>query len=117
MLAEALQFSVEHLQALHGNVVRLHIVDADLQMVKSGTIQALDAIRCKQISIRDQRRNAAATANLADNVIKFGMEQRLATTDGDHGRAQFSESVDSAQHRLKRDWLGIVVELAAVSAR
>src|SRR5437868_13368819 len=97
--------------------VSLHIVDADLQVVKSGTIQALYAIRRKQIAIGDQRCNAVAATNLANTVIEFGMQQGLATANGNHGRAQLSESVNAAQHRLKRDWLGTVVVLAAVSAR
>ena len=44
VLRQQLELLVQHLQALFGDVIRLHIVDADLQIFEARAIQPLDAL-------------------------------------------------------------------------
>src|SRR5579884_1410285 len=53
VLGEKLQLFVENLQALLGNLIRRKVVNADLQVLETGLVQALDAFRSQQITIRD----------------------------------------------------------------
>src|SRR6185437_10957165 len=85
VFSQQFQFLVQHLQAFFGDFVRLRVVDADLQELKTRRIQALDAVRHKQISIRDHSRDHSVMANAANDVVELGMQQRLAAADGDNG--------------------------------
>src|SRR5271154_232903 len=88
VLGKIFEFRVEHLQTFFGNFVGLPVVDADLQMLEAGLIQALDAIGHEIISISDEAGDHAALADVADRVIEFGMEKRFAAADGDDGGAE-----------------------------
>ena len=57
ILRQPLQLLVEHLQAFLRDLVRQDIVDADLQRIEPGTIQALDAIGGEQEAIGDECRD------------------------------------------------------------
>jgi hypothetical protein len=85
MPGQPLQFPVEHFRFFE-TLIRLHIVDADLQVVEAfSAIQPLDAFWSKQVSVGDQRSDAAAVANTADNLVQVWMKQGLSTADGDDG--------------------------------
>ncbi len=88
MLGEQLQFLVENFQTLLRNFVGIHVVDGNLQPFESGTVEALDSFRDEQVAVGDEAGNHAVRANAADDVVEFGMQQRLAAGDGDHGRSQ-----------------------------
>src|SRR5215471_8427113 len=115
MLGQPLEFSVEHLQAFLGDFVRPDIVDADLKVVESGAVQSPDALRSKQVSIGDERRDRAAMANAVDNLIEIGMEQGLATANGDDRCAELRKAVDAAQHEFGRDRVRDIIELIAIT--
>src|SRR6185437_2419204 len=85
VFSQQFQFLVQHFQAFLGDFVRLRVVDADLQKFEAGGVEARDAIRDQQISVRDHSRDHSVMANAADNVVEFGMQQRLAAADGDNG--------------------------------
>ena len=58
----------------------------------------------------------AVGADAADDVVEFGMHQRLAAGDGDDRGAQRAQLVDAAIHFVDRHGLREVVELVAVGA-
>lgn len=116
VLSEQLQLLVEDFQALLRDFVGLRVVDADLQELKARGIQPLDAVRDQQISIRDHSRNHAVAANAANDVVEFGMQQRLAAADGDDGRAEGGEAVDATEHLVERDGLREIVVFVAIRA-
>ncbi len=117
VLREPAQLLIEHLQALHRHVVRLHVVDADLQMVEAGAVQPSNPVARQQVSVRDQRGDGAAPPDVADDRVEVGMEQRLAAADGDDAGAQVRQAVDAPEHLVRRYRRRVVVVLVAVAAR
>ena len=67
VLCQVAQLLVEHPQALPGNFIRLNVVDADLQRIKSRFIQPLDAVRREVIAVRDQTSDHALGADVPDD--------------------------------------------------
>ena len=117
VLGQQLQLLIQHLQRLLGHVVRHHIVNADLQMVEPGAVQALDAVGGEQIAVGDNAGDDRILAHVSDDVIQFRMQQRLATAEGDNHRSQTRQFVNPALHCFQRNRLGEIVELVAVGAR
>ena len=117
VLGEQLQFLVEDLQAFLRDFVGLRVVDADLQEFETGGVETRDAIRSEQIAVGDHAGNHAVAANAADDVVEFGMQQRLAAADGDDGRTEGGEAVDAAEHLVERDGLREIVVFVAIRAR
>jgi hypothetical protein len=62
-------------------VIRLHIVDADLQMFKAGVVQPLNPFRSQQVPIGDHRGNDAVHADAPNSFVQFRMQQRLTATE------------------------------------
>jgi hypothetical protein len=60
---------------------------------------------------------APVFAHPSDDLIEFGMEQRLAAALRDDGGPEFAELIDPPEHLGKRHGLGDVVVLVAVRAR
>jgi len=58
-----------------------------LQMVKSGSIQVLDALGSQQVTVRDHTGQNPAPANAVNDLFQFAVQQRLAATDRDDGSA------------------------------
>ena len=116
VLGEIFQFLVEHLQALHGNIVRLEVVDADLQMFEAGIVQRHDLLRRQQISVGDHSGNHAVMTNSLNDLLDFGMQQRFAAADRHDGRSQLSQAVDAAEHFSVGIRRGEIVVLVAISA-
>ena len=71
MPGEPLELPVEHFQALLRCGVRVHVVNADLQIIEAGTIEAYDPLGRQQVAVGDQGRDGAATANASDDVVQF----------------------------------------------
>ena len=53
MLCQVTQLLIEYAQALARDFVRLDVVDADLQRIETGFVQALDAIGREVIAVGD----------------------------------------------------------------
>ena len=51
---------------------------------------------------------------MGDDVIEFGMQQRLAAAESDDRRAKTRQFVDAALHCLPRDRFGEIVVLVAI---
>ena len=45
------------------NIVRIDVIDADLQIIEAGGVEPLDAVRSQQITVCDQRGNSAVFPN------------------------------------------------------
>src|SRR5580692_5506660 len=78
VLGQNLELFVEHLKALLRNVVRLDVIDRNLQMIKPGFVQALDALGGQQVAVSDHARHESAAAHDADHIVELRMQQRLA---------------------------------------
>src|SRR5205085_8458337 len=83
VLGEKLQLFVQHFQALLGNVIRLDVVDGNLQPFEPGAIKFLNAVGRKQIPVRDQASHHASLPDAANDLVEFGMKQWLSATNGD----------------------------------
>src|ERR1017187_255648 len=82
VLRQQQQFPVEHLQALLRNGVRQDIVDGDLQMLQAGAVEALDALRGKQVAVGDHARDDAVVAYAGDQQVE------IASTSLQYARAR-----------------------------
>src|ERR1700722_7269372 len=85
-------------------------------MFQACFIQALDALRHKQVSIGDESRDHAALANVADYIVEIGMKKRFTAADGDDRRAQTRQIIQAALHFVQRNRLREIVELIAIRA-
>ena len=65
---------------------------------RPGAIQPLDPVRRQQVAVGDHARDGAVAADADDQVIEFGMQQRLAAADGDDGGAEIGQLVDAPKH-------------------
>src|SRR5271163_3699084 len=81
MLGQHLQLLVENFQAFFRDIIRLNVVDTDLQMLQPGVVQLLDAIRHQEIPVGDQSRDHAMAPDMRDQPVKLGMEQRFASAE------------------------------------
>ncbi len=116
VLSQQLQLLIQNLQTLLRNLVRIHVINRNLQPLESSPVEPLDALGDKQISVSDQPRNHSMAANAPDYVIKLRMQQRLATGNRNHSSAQRPQLVNAAEHFLRRHGLRKIVKLVAVSA-
>src|SRR5579862_2712707 len=116
VLGQQLQLLVEHLQRLLRDLVGHDVVDGDLQVVEAGVVEALDAIGGEQIAVSDHAGNHALPANVPNDLVEVGMQQRLAAAEGDDRGAQSRQMIDARLHRLQRHGLGEVIVLIAILA-
>ena len=117
MLRQHPQLRIEHLQALLRDVVRRHVVDADLQVIQPGVVEALDALLAEEIAVGDQSGQGAGSANVPDELIEVRVQQWLAAADFDVRRAQAGQVVDPLAHGRQGHRRRMLVELVAVGAR
>src|SRR5437899_12413542 len=101
MLGQITQFLVEYAQALARYFVRLDVIDADLQRIKSSLVQALDAIGREVITIGNQARDDSMRTDMTNDVVKFRMHHWFAAGYGHYRGAQFGEFIDAALHHLE----------------
>ena len=116
VLGEHAQLGVEDLERLLRDVVGHDVVDGNLHVIEAGGVEAGDAVGHQQVAVGDHAGDGAGLADLADDVVELGVQQRLATGDGDDGGAEAAEMVDAAAHFVDVDGVGDVVELVAVGA-
>src|SRR5205814_2349310 len=95
VLGQQLELLVQNLQALFGNVVRHHIINADLQVLEAGIVEGLYAVAGEQVAVGNHSRDNPAFADVADNFFEFGMKQGLAAADGDDAGAKLTQAVDA----------------------
>ena len=74
VLRQPLKFPVEHLQALLGNLIRVYVVDRDLQVFQAGAVQAVYSLRGEQVAIGDDGGDGAVTANGANDFVEVRVE-------------------------------------------
>lgn len=117
VLRQKLQLLIEDLEALLRDIVRLDVIDADLQELKARAIESLDAVRGQKITVGNDSGDGAIVPNPANDFVQVGMQQRLPAADGDHRGAKGTEPVDASAHFVERHWLREVIELIAIRAR
>src|SRR5215468_2996450 len=106
VFGEHLELLVENFQALLGNVIWIDVINRNLQPLEPGAIQAFDPVWHEQVAIRDHPSDAAVVTNAPDDLVQFGMQQRLAAADSHDGRAQFPQLVYAAEHDIGGHSLG-----------
>ena len=102
VLGEQREFLVENFQALFRDVVRHHVIDADLQVFEAGAIEAFDAIGDQQVAVGNQPGHHSVVADARDDGVEVGMQQRLSAADGDDGGAHGAEPVNALEHFFGR---------------
>jgi len=93
---EQFQLLVEHLQALLRYFVRIHVVDADLQMIEPGLVQCRDAVCRQQVPVGDQPGDHSVMADAGDDGIEAGVEQGFPATSRHNGGAETSQQIHPA---------------------
>src|SRR5579859_4223004 len=116
VFGQQFELLVQHFQALFRNVVGPDIVDRDLQMLEASVIQTANAVGGEQIAVSDHARHNPVTANARDDVIELGMQQGLASAQGDDGGPQLRQAVEAATHDIQRHGRREIVILVAVRA-
>ena len=117
VLSQHLELRVEHLQALLRRVVGRHVVDADLQVIQPGVVEALDALLVEQVPVRDQSSQRTGSTDVANELVEIRVQEWLAAADLDVRRAQSGQVVDTLAHRRQRHRRRVLVVLVAVGAR
>jgi hypothetical protein len=116
MFGQPLQLGLQEAEALERHLVRLHVVDADLQVVEPRLVEPADPLLREVVAVRDERRDHAPAPHARDHRVELGVHERLSPAHRDHGRAQLGQLVQPPQHDLERDGLGDGVVLVAVRA-
>src|SRR6266511_5350308 len=102
VLREISQLLIKHAQALTRNDVRLHVVDAYLQVLEPRSVQPLNAFWSEVITIRDKPGNHAALANVVNDVVQLRMHHRFAAGNGDDRCSQVSKLVQPTLDDVER---------------
>src|SRR4029077_628352 len=74
---QVLKLLVEQTQALLRHVVRLDVVDADLQEVESRRVQLRDSLRHEEVAVRDQAGHHPPGADVPDERVEIRVQHRL----------------------------------------
>ncbi len=117
VLGEKLKFLVENFQAFFGDVVRLDVINADLEVLEAGAVESLDAVCDEKVTVGYQTRHDSVVADAGDDFVELGVEERLAAADGDDGGAHGTQAVNAAKHFVERDRVREIVEFVAIRAR
>ena len=116
VLGQHHQLPVQNLEAFLGDIVRVDVVDADLQMLQAGPIELLDALDTEQITVGNQPCHHFSQPYPPHHGVQLGVQHRLPSADGDHGGAQSGQMVDPTHHILDGHRRRDLVELVAVGA-
>ena len=73
MLREKLQLLVENLKTLLRDVVGFDVINRNLQVIKSGIVQPVDAFSRQQIAIGDHSRNDSVSADAFNDQVELWM--------------------------------------------
>lgn len=116
ILGKPFKLLVEHLQTLFRDLIRLHVVDADLQVLQASPIQLSNALRSQKISVRDKRRNAVMAADTPNQFVKIRVKQRLTPAERNDLRPKRGEKINAMPHLRRGHRVGGFVVLIAVGA-
>ena len=117
VFGEELELLAQNLQALDRNLVRLHVIDADLQMVEPRVVQSPDFIRDEKIAVRDDAGDHVVMADPGNDGLDIRVQQGLPAADRDDFGSQLCQFVDSGADFPSRHRGGEIVVLVAVGAR
>ena len=84
LLGQPLQLGLQQAEALHRDLVRLHVVDADLEEVEAGVVEAAYAVGREVVAVGDEGGDHPALAHLRDHRVELGVHQRLSAAHRDH---------------------------------
>ena len=116
VLGQQTELLIEHLEAFLGNLVRLHVIDADLKVLEAGAIQPLDALGGQKVAVGDHPGDHAVLADAPDDEVELRVQQRLPAADGDDGGAERRQAINPPVHLLNRHGRRVIVVLIAVGA-
>jgi len=100
VVAKVLQLLVEKPEALLRDLVRLDVVDANLEKVEPGFVECLYPPGHEEVAVGDQTGHHASGADVADQVVEFGMQHRFAPAEGHDRCSELREVVDAAAERI-----------------
>ena len=86
-LGQQTKFLIQDLEAFLRDVIRFHVVNADLKVIEPGAVQSLYALGGEQVAVGDQRRDNVGASYPLDHRFQFWMKQRLAAAEGDGQRS------------------------------
>ncbi len=66
---QPLQLLLQDPQGLHRGLIRLDIIDADLEVIEAGIVESADALGREQVGVADQCREDAVGADPGDDRI------------------------------------------------
>ncbi len=114
IFGQPLQLSIQNLQTFFRNLVRLDIIDADLQIVESRSVQGFNPIWNQQVSICDERSDGAASAGSPYQKVEIGMQGGLATAECNDAGAKRAKLIDAPQHLAGWNRIRVFVEFIAI---
>jgi hypothetical protein len=100
VVVQVLELLVEQAQALLRHLVRLDVVDADLQEVEAGGVRAPRSASHQEVAVGDQAGHHAA-ARMRDQHVEVRVQHRLAAAEGDDRRAELGRACRSALHHAR----------------
>src|SRR5215472_8428395 len=98
VVGQNLELFVQNLEAFLRDIVGHDVVDRDMHMVEPGVVQLLDPLWCKQVAIGDHAGDDSETADMRDETVELGMEQRFATAERDDGGAERRQVIQPSDH-------------------
>src|SRR6202022_2366760 len=110
VLREQLQSTVQSFQTFFRYFVGHGVVDADLQVLQAGVVQAFDALFVQEKTVGDHSGNHSAAPDVSNHFIEIGMHQRLTTADGDNCRAHVRDEVQAALHLFQGHRVGHIID-------
>src|SRR5205823_3434429 len=84
--------------------------------VEARRVQLFDPLRHEKIAVRDETRDHAAPADVADQIVQLWMQHRFAAAERHDGGAQIGKPVDPMLQDAGRDRRRYFVVLVAVAA-
>src|SRR5271163_2840952 len=72
VLGKQREFLVQNFQALLGDVVRHHVINADLQVFEAGAVEAFDSIRDQEVAVGNQSGHHSVLADAGDDGVEIG---------------------------------------------
>ncbi len=101
VLGKPLKSFIKDFQAFCRNGIRLHVVNADLQVLKTGAVQPVNPVWSQQVPVGDEGSDHAVSADTANHFIQFRMQQRFTPAEGNDRCAESCKKIDAALHLRK----------------
>ena len=116
VLGKVTQLLIKHAQALTRHLVRLNVVNTNLQIVESRFVQSFDSFGREVIAIGDQAGDHSMRADVMNDVVELRMHHGLAARNRDNRGSERSQLVYATLDQLDRHWRRGVVILVAIAA-